>query len=137
MDNVQQVLLKLSEALTDIESAVISNPMKRSQPLKRVKAEKISLNGKPAYQFQYYTENKVTHENLQWSEVIPKITDIMQSEGFKQCSVSGNFNLTLLMNKDRMFKITGLKQNVNYSVFSEKRITGAKIIYWAAGPCRG
>ena len=137
MDNAQQAVLKLSEVLTDIETAVISNPAKRSQPLKKVKIEKIRLNNKAAYQFQRYTENKVTHENLEWGCVVSEIISIMQLEGFKQCSISGNFNLTLLMNKDRQFKITGLKQNVNYSVFSEKGhnrrkkyILGEKAVPW-------
>ena len=137
MDNAQQAVLKLSELLTDIETAVISNPAKRSQALKKVKIEKILLNGKAAYRFARYIENKVIHENLDWGCVISEIISIMQTEGFKQCTVSGNFNLTLLMNKDRLFKLTGLKQNVNYSVFFEKEhnrrkkyILGEKAAPW-------
>ena len=120
MDTIDKALLKLSERVTDIEEAVIANPAKRSQPLKKIKIQKTQSKNGAIYQFQFYADNKVTHENEPWDRVLPRILALMQDEGFKQCQIKGNVVLTVLMNKDRQFKITGLKQNVNYSVFSEK-----------------
>ncbi len=120
MDTIDKALLKLSEGVTDIEEAVIANPAKRSQPLKKIKIQKTQSKDGAVYQFQFYADNKVTHENEPWDRVLPRILTLMQDEGFKQCQIKGNVMLTVLMNKDREFKITGLKQNVNYSVFSEK-----------------
>ena len=130
-------MLKLNERVTDIETAVISAPAKRSQDLKRVKIQKTAAKGGTVYQFQFYTENKVMHENLDWENVLPRLLAVMCDEGFKQCSLNGNVMLTLLMNKDKQFKITGLRQNVNYSVFSEKThnrrknyILGGRAVPW-------
>ena len=120
MEEMDKALLKLSERVTDIEEAVISNPAVRSQALKKVKIQKMQAKGGTVYQFQFYADNKVTHENTAWDGVIQRLLSVMRDAGLKQCSIKGNVLLTVLMNKDKQFKITGLKQNVNYSVFSEK-----------------
>lgn len=137
MDNKENALLKLNELLTDIESAVISAPSKKSQTVKKIKIVKTEIKGRTVYQFRRYTENKVLHENVEFDTLVSDILSAMETDGFKQCSITGNYTLTVLMNKDRMFKITGVKQNVNYSVFSKKEhnkrknyILGGRAVPW-------
>ena len=120
MDTRNSTLLKLREMLTDIETAVISSPAKKSSEIRRIKVEKLILKGKTAYRFSRFTKTQVMHENIEDKMPVEKILDTMSEENFKQCDINGNYTLTLLMNKDKLFKITGVKENVNYSLNTDK-----------------
>jgi Methyltransferase domain. len=120
MDDRKSALLKLNEILTDIETAVISNPMQKSSEVRKIKIEKVTVKGESVFQFMRYTKTQVMHENHGADMPLEKLLDTMMNEGFKQCDITGNYTLTLLMNKDRQFKITGVKENVNYSLCTDK-----------------
>lgn len=119
MDDINKTALKLGELLTDVVSAVIGNPSAKSNPVKKIKISKIGIKGRTMYQFERIADNKAIHENIAFDALFQKILGIMSEEGYKQCSVTGNYNLTVLMNKDRLFKITGVKENVSYSIAAD------------------
>lgn len=97
-----------------LTKAIISNPIKKSEDLpKKVDIKKITLKNKTCFQFSYYIDKKVIHENIEDEAIIlEKIINTMQSN-FKQCDILANNSLTLLMNKKGEFKITGIKKSVN------------------------
>lgn len=110
------ILYKLKEFI-NIDyfiKAIISNPIKKSEDLpKKIDIKKIMLKNKLYFQFIYYIDKKVIHENIEDSSLIlEKIINLM-SENFKQCDILANNSLTLLMNKKGDFKITGIKKTVN------------------------
>lgn len=94
--------------------AIISNPIKKGENLpKKIDIKKIMLKNKPCFQFAYYIDKKVIHENIEDDKVIlKKIIEIML-DNFKQCDVLANNSLNLLMNKKGDFKITGIKKSIN------------------------
>lgn len=109
------ILYKLKEFI-NIDyfiKAIISNPIKKSEDLpKKIDIKKIMLKNKLYFQFIYYIDKKVIHENIEDSSLIlEKIINLM-SENFKQCDILANNSLTLLMNKKGDFKITGIKKTV-------------------------
>ena len=75
---------------------------------------KIEVKKRICFQFSYYKKTNVNHENIFADEIdiIEKIFLIM-SDNFKQCNIFADKEITLLMNKKRMFKITGLKYKEN------------------------
>lgn len=110
------ILYKLKEFI-NIDyfiKAVISNQIKKDEDLpKKIDIKRIMLKNKPCFQFIYYIDKKVIHENIEDSSLIlEKIINLM-SENFKQCDILSNNSLTLLMNKKGDFKITGIKKTVN------------------------
>lgn len=71
------------------------------------------LKNKPCFQFAYYIDKKVIHENIEDDKVIlEKIINLMTTN-FKQCDILANNSFTLLMNKKENFKITGIKKATN------------------------
>ena len=110
------ILYKLQDFINidDFIKAIISNPIKKSEDLpKKIDIKKIMLKNKLYFQFIYYIDKKVIHENIEDSSLIlEKIINLM-SENFKQCDILANNSLTLLMNKKGDFKITGIKKTVN------------------------
>ncbi len=112
----ENILEKLNQFINMqyFSKAIISNPIKKNETLpKKVDIKKIMLKNKICYQFAYYIDKKVTHENIEdSSQVINKIINIM-SENFKQCDILADNSLTILMNKKGNFKITGVKKSTN------------------------
>ena len=110
------ILYKLQDFINidDFIKAIISNPIKKSENLpKKIDIKKIMLKNKLYFQFIYYIDKKVIHENIEDSSLIlEKIINLI-SENFKQCDILANNSLTLLMNKKGDFKITGIKKTVN------------------------
>lgn len=91
--------------------AIISNPIKKGENLpKKIDIKKIMLKNEPCFQFVYYIDKKVIHENIQDSSLILEKIISLMSENFKQCDILANNSLTLLMNKKGDFKITGVKK---------------------------
>lgn len=115
MLNYTDVNNKLKELL-DIEkinSVVLSNPIKKTeQYFVKVNVKPIMLRDKLTYQFSMLKNNKMYHKNVEPNKFIDEILDIME-QNFKQCNIQANYNLTLLMNKKKLFTITGLKKNDN------------------------
>ncbi len=109
------ILEKLQEFINIdyFSKAIISNPIKKSEELpKKIDIKKIMLKDKICFQFTYYIDKKVTHENIEDANIIlEKIINIM--ENFKQCNILANNSLTLLKNKKGEFKITGVKKSIN------------------------
>ena len=109
------ILEKLQEFINIdyFSKAIISNPIKKSEELpKKIDIKKIMLKDKIYFQFTYYIDKKVTHENIEDANIIlEKIINIM--ENFKQCNILANNSLTLLKNKKGEFKITGVKKSIN------------------------
>ena len=74
------------------------------------------IKNKPCFQFSYYIDKKVIHENIEDSSIIlKKIIELMENN-FKQCDIISNNTLTLLMNKKCNFKITGVKKSTNIDI---------------------
>ena len=109
------ILEKLQEFINIdyFSKTIISNPIKKSEELpKKIDIKKIMLKDKICFQFTYYIDKKVTHENIEDANIIlEKIINIM--ENFKQCNILANNSLTLLKNKKGEFKITGVKKSIN------------------------
>ena len=97
-----------------LTKAIISNPSKKDENLpKKVDINKIILKDKYCFQFSYYIDKKVIHENIEnINIVVEKIISLM-IDNFKQCSILANNSLTLLKNKKGDFKITGVKKSIN------------------------
>lgn len=112
------ILEKLQEFINIdyFSKAIISNPIKKSEELpKKIDIKKIMLKDKICFQFTYYIDKKVTHENIEDANIIlEKIINIM--ENFKQCNILANNSLTLLKNKKGEFKITGVKKSINVDI---------------------
>ncbi len=100
-----------------LKKIVISNPIKKGEGLaKKIDINKIVLKNKHYFQFSYYIDKKVIHENLEDIDIIlQKVISIM-IENFKQCDILANNSLTILMNKKRFFKITGIKKSINIDI---------------------
>ena len=115
-DNILQKLKELIN-IDYFSKAIISNPIKKGENLpKKIDIKKIILKNKPCFQFTYYIDKKVTHENIEDSNIIlEKIVSIMK-ENFKQCDILADNSLTLLMNKKGDFKITGIKKSTNIDI---------------------
>lgn len=114
MDNYEMALKKLNSIFDKIQNGVISNPVKKGVGLPtKVKLEKIRLKNGDYIQFTFFTDNKNIHENVLESEAFEKILTIMEN-GFKQAVINGDNCATILMNKKHQFKITGVKENVDF-----------------------
>lgn len=101
----------------EIESAVISSPLKKISDITKIKIEPVMLKGKLKYRFAYYEGQKVIHKNIDRENVFDEIIAVME-EGFKQCSITANKHCTVLMNKKRLFSLTGVKENINKKAVS-------------------
>lgn len=101
----------------EIEGAVISSPLKKSSDITKIKIEPVMLKGKLKYRFAYYEGQKVIHKNIDRENVFDQIIAVME-EGFKQCSITANKHCTVLMNKKRLFSLTGVKENINKKAVS-------------------
>lgn len=101
----------------EIEGAVISSPLKKSSDITKIKIEPVMLKGKLKYRFAYYEGQKVIHKNIDRENVFDEIIAVME-EGFKQCSITANKHCTVLMNKKRLFSLTGVKENINKKAVS-------------------
>lgn len=98
---------------TQIESVVISNPVKKgNDEVFKVKVRGVVIKNKLMYQFSEYIGQKVLHKNIEEYDVIEKIVDIME-HGFKQCNITANVICTVLMNKKQQFIIRGVKENLS------------------------
>ncbi len=128
MDNFKSLKNKLKKNVDFryLDKIIISNPIKKGEKIpNKVTITKVTLKGKTGVQFSYHTDTKVTHENIQLSEdkdkkdeiyesLIDKILSIM-TDNFKQCNISSNRIITILMNKKKEFKIAENKENNNCS----------------------
>jgi len=128
MDNFEALRNKLKKIIDFdcLDKIIISNPIKKGDGINnKVTITKITLKGKNGIQFSYYADTKVTHENIQILEnknkneriytfIIEKILSIM-TDNFKQCNISANRTITILMNKKKEFKIVENKENKNCS----------------------
>lgn len=111
-NDVKNQLLELLD-LELIESISISNPIKKDiEKSFKIKIEPIILKDKEVFQVSEYVENKVLHKNIEKNILIDYILEVME-ENFKQCNITGNKFITILMNKKRNFTITGVKNNIN------------------------
>ncbi len=124
MNDLTNAKKRLRELLNtnDIERVIISSPIKKSDDLAyKIDICKIEVKKRTCFQFSYYKKTSVKHENIFEDEldIIEKIFLIM-SDNFKQCNIFSDKEITLLMNKKRMFKITGLKDNMNCGKYNIK-----------------
>ncbi len=100
--------------------AVLSNPFKKGEGVCfKAVVSKISIKGGEGFQISYFTDKKVTHENIvidknfkkeTLANLVDKILSLM-TENFKQCDLFADKFITLLMNKKRQFKITVIREN--------------------------
>lgn len=115
METKESLYSKLNSLINieNLSKVILSNPIKKSNELpKKVIFEKILLKNKQTFQISYFIENQVKHENIEKvSFNLNKIIEIMESN-FKQCEVFSNNNFTILMNKKKEFKITGIKKSI-------------------------
>lgn len=114
MDNYESALKRLNGIFDKIQNGVISNPVKKGEGIpNKVKLERIKLKDKEYIQFSTFVDNKNIHENIAEADALEKILSVMQN-GFKQAVIKGNNCATVLMNKKQEFKITGVKENVDF-----------------------
>lgn len=100
--------------------AIISNPIKKGEgTCFKAVISKTFLKKCEGFQISFFTDGKVTHENILISEerkeetfkvIAERIISIM-SDNFKQCNLYADKTVTLLMNKKRLFTVTGIKEN--------------------------
>ena len=101
-NDVKNQLLELLD-LELIESISISNPIKKDiEKSFKIKIEPIILKDKEVFQVSEYVENKVLHKNIEKNILIDYILEVME-ENFKQCNITGNKFITILMNKKKKF----------------------------------
>ncbi len=116
MYTYEEINAKIAEIINVdmLESAVISNPVKKGGIFK-IKIKAVSVKGEVCFQLSKYIDTKVVHENCPKAEILNRITELMH-EGFKQCAVTADNYLTILMNKHGEFKLTGVKPNPDAAV---------------------
>lgn len=124
MENFNSLIDKLKKNINFslFDKAVLSNPIKKGEGLCfKAVVTKILLQKEESFQISYYIDKKVVHENLKPSSELPeefnsrvikKIITVM-SENFKQCNISANKNITVLMNKKKEFKIVSITENAS------------------------
>lgn len=114
MDNYESALERLNKIFNKIQNGVISNPIKKGQGVPtKVKLERILLKNEEYIQFSTFVDNKAIHENIQQTDAMEKILSVMLN-GFKQAVINGDNTATVLMNKKKEFKITGVKENIDF-----------------------
>ena len=111
MYTYDEAVSKISETINTcmLESAVISGPLKKSG-IYKVRVKAVSQKGKRYFQLEKYIDTKVLHENCPPEDIIERIVLIMR-DGFKQCSITADKCLTVLMNKKGGFTLTGIREN--------------------------
>lgn len=101
--------------LVDIDKltkVIISNPInKNNSKPKKILINKINLKNKPYFQISYFIENMVIHENIKQNNSIIEKIIILMLENFKQCEILANNSFSILMNRKKQFKITGIKKS--------------------------
>jgi SAM-dependent methyltransferase len=115
MYNSSEIITELSRIIdVDMfESAVVSNPIKKGEEFgSKLKITRISLKGNVCFQFSEFVGKKVIHKNYTPEELIEKLISKME-ENYKQCAITANKFATVLMNKKRLFSLTGVKDNLN------------------------
>lgn len=115
MLNITEVKNELENIIdyNSIESIVLSNPIKKKEEhFVKVNVRAVIIKDKLNYQFSMLKNNKMFHKNVEPCNIINELTELMESN-FKQCNIVANKHLTLLMNKKKMFTITGVKDNIN------------------------
>lgn len=110
-------LEKLCLNINTVQSVVISNPIKKGVLPAKVKFEPVNIKDKRCWQMEYIVDNKAMHKNIEGNirKLFENVLDKLQ-EGYKQCNIVGNNELTVLMNKKKQFTITGVKANDNCCV---------------------
>lgn len=116
METKESLLNKLNLLISieTLQKVTYSNPIKKAAELpKKIIIEKIFLKNNKVFQITYFIENQVKHENISEEKFsINNLIEIMVSN-FKQCEVFANNSLTILMNKKKDFKITGIKKSIS------------------------
>jgi len=102
------------------DRAVLSNPLKRGDGICfKIISSKFSIKNNPVFQFSFFIDKKVVHENIEifksdgkydYSPFVEKLFSLMR-ENFKQCNIFANKTVSVLMNKKRLFKIVENKEN--------------------------
>lgn len=117
MDNIVNTAEKIIKIInvSEINKVVISNPILKNDEIShKVIVKKIILKDEECFQFSFYIGKKVIHQNSFEKDIklIDKILNIM-SDNFKQCNIEANNNVTILMNRKKQFKLTGITENNN------------------------
>lgn len=101
-----------------INEVVISGGTKDCE-YKKIRIKRLEGKKGVFYQIEKHTENKVFHENTEQEKILDKIFENMYL-GFKQCDISGDFNVLILMNRKREFTIASYKENKNFTLKTQK-----------------
>lgn len=124
MLNIQELKSQLKNIIdyNTIESAILSNPIKKTEEhFVKVSVKALSIKNKLCYQFSMLKNNKMYHKNIEPENILDELADLM-AENFKQCSITADKYATILMNKKRMFTITGVRDNTNSrTIFSHNK----------------
>ncbi len=96
-----------------IESIVLSRPIKKSEEFfVKVNVRAIVIKDKLNYQFSMLKNNKMYHKNILPENVIDEVLMLME-DNFRQCNIKADKYADILMNKKKMFTITGVKDNID------------------------
>lgn len=109
-----QVVDEINKLINDdyFVKAVISNAIKKGENTpSKIEITKVNSKKGEFYQMTRYVGTKVTHENIT-EKLSEKIIELMM-DNFKQCQILANNSFTILMNKKKEFKITGIKKSSN------------------------
>ncbi len=115
MLDIQKLKTQLKNLIdcNSIESAVLSNPIKKTdEDFVKININALNIKNKLFYQLSMLKGNKMYHKNVEPKYIIDEIADLM-SKNFKQCNITADKYAVILMNKKRMFTITGVKDNTN------------------------
>lgn len=118
LDKIQLANKLREDVGEDILKITLSNPLKKSDELPhKTVIERLKNKDKEFFQFAYYIEKKVVHENSEENGIIILEKAIQKMEnGFKQMFISAkNCEITVLMNKKKQFKIADIKKTENSS----------------------
>lgn len=111
----KDLALKRIQDLTEADflyKAILSNPLNKGENLpKKIVVKNFESKNERFFQFQYFIGTKVIHKNFtSETKIFNQILDLME-ENFKQCEIiTKTCNFTILVNKKKLFKITGIKK---------------------------
>lgn len=96
-----------------IETITLSKPIHKDEDsFVKVQVKAIEIKNELVYQFSMLKNNKMYHKNVKPQFVIDEVLSVM-NDNFKQCNIIANKYATILMNKKKMFTVTGVKDNIN------------------------
>ena len=101
--NIQGLLKEVLDSR--LKKIICSNPRKKSAELRKVTVKPVLIKGNLQFQFEYLTENKATHKNMDGKEAALCIADLVAGS-FKQINIfTAAEEITVLASKPEKLHI--------------------------------